>query len=151
MNRRSLEERADDHDGGRDGDSQQAGRSGDRIPLGARFSAPFQTGRKAHPAFCTVGTGFLSRGQSDRGVVLTTHPLLVPRLRMGWSFILHFPLYLHWHVMGWPLSLLLLLSVICREELSEVVKFIRRATCCSAAKYSHCYVWRTLLYKLLSS
>jgi hypothetical protein len=31
------------------------GRSGDRIPVGARFSAPVQTGRGAHPASCTMG------------------------------------------------------------------------------------------------
>ena len=34
-----------------------AGRSGDRIPVGARFSAPLQTGPGAHPASCTMGTG----------------------------------------------------------------------------------------------
>jgi len=35
----------------------RAGRSGDRIPVGARFSAPFQTGPGAHPASYTIGTG----------------------------------------------------------------------------------------------
>jgi hypothetical protein len=35
----------------------RAGRSGDRIPVGARFSASVQTGPKAHPASCTMGTG----------------------------------------------------------------------------------------------
>ena len=29
--------------------------------MGARFSAPFDTGRGAHPASCTVGTGSLSQ------------------------------------------------------------------------------------------
>ena len=28
--------------------------------LGARFSAPVQTGREAHPASCTKGTGYFS-------------------------------------------------------------------------------------------
>ena len=37
----------------------RAGRSGDRIPVGARFSAPVQTGPGAHPASCTMGTGSL--------------------------------------------------------------------------------------------
>jgi hypothetical protein len=35
----------------------RAGRSGDRIPVGARFSAPVQTGSGAHPASYTMGTG----------------------------------------------------------------------------------------------
>ena len=34
-----------------------AGRSGDRIPEGARFSARVQTGTGAHPASCITGTG----------------------------------------------------------------------------------------------
>ena len=38
-------------------DSLRAGRSRDRIPMGARFSAPVQTGPGAHPASCTMGTG----------------------------------------------------------------------------------------------
>jgi len=32
------------------------GRSGDRIPTGARFSAPIQTGPGAHPTPFTMGT-----------------------------------------------------------------------------------------------
>ena len=40
-------------------DSLRAGRSGDRIPVEARFSAPVQTGPGAHPASCTMGTGSL--------------------------------------------------------------------------------------------
>ena len=58
----------------------RAGRSGDRIPVEARFSAPVQTSPGAHPAFCTMGTGSFPRVKSGRGMLLTTHPLLVPRL-----------------------------------------------------------------------
>jgi hypothetical protein len=35
----------------------RAGRSGDRIPVGARFFAHVQTGPGAHPASCIIGTG----------------------------------------------------------------------------------------------
>ena len=35
----------------------RAGWPGDRIPIGARFSSPVQSGPWAHPAFCTMGTG----------------------------------------------------------------------------------------------
>jgi hypothetical protein len=35
--------------------------SGDRIPVGARFSAPLQTVSDAHPASSKMGTGSLSR------------------------------------------------------------------------------------------
>jgi len=42
--------------------------------LGARFSAPVQTGPGVHPASYTMGTGsFL--GESGRGVALTIHPI----------------------------------------------------------------------------
>jgi hypothetical protein len=46
--------------------------------LGARFSAPVQTGPGAHPASCTMGTGSFPGVKYGRGVLLTTHPLLVP-------------------------------------------------------------------------
>jgi len=45
---------------------------------GARFSAPVQTGPRAHPASCTVGTGSFPGVKSDWGVMLTPHPLPVP-------------------------------------------------------------------------
>jgi hypothetical protein len=54
----------------------RAGRSGDRIPVGARFSAPVQSGLGAHPASCTMGTGYIPRVESGRGVTLTPQPLL---------------------------------------------------------------------------
>jgi len=50
----------------------------DRIPVGARFSAPVHTGPWAHPASCTMGTGSFPGIKRGRGVTLTAHPLLVP-------------------------------------------------------------------------
>jgi hypothetical protein len=54
-------------------------RSGDRIPVGVRFSAPVQTDPGSHPAFCAMGTGSFPGVEYGRGVTLTHHPLLVPR------------------------------------------------------------------------
>ena len=51
--------------------------------MGARFSAPVQTGPEAHPASCTMGTGSLPGVKSGRGVTLTPHSLLVPWSRKG--------------------------------------------------------------------
>jgi hypothetical protein len=56
----------------------RAGRSGDQIPVGARFFAPVQTGPGAQPASYTMGTGFFPGVKSGRGVTLTPHPILVP-------------------------------------------------------------------------
>ena len=49
-------------------DSLRAGRSRNRVPVGARFSAPIQTGSGLHPASHTMSTRFLRPG---RGV---NHP-----------------------------------------------------------------------------
>ena len=54
-----------------------AGRSGNRIPVGATFSAPVQTGPGAHPASCTVRTEYFPGLKGGRGLMLTPHPLLV--------------------------------------------------------------------------
>jgi len=44
------------------------GRSGDRIPVGARSSASVQTSPGAHPASCTMGTGYFPGvNGSERG------------------------------------------------------------------------------------
>jgi len=47
----------------------------------ARFSVPVQTGAEAHPAFYTIRNGSFPWGQSGRGVLLTTHPHLAPKLK----------------------------------------------------------------------
>jgi hypothetical protein len=41
--------------------------SGDRILVGARFSVPIQTGPGAHPASCTMDTGYFPRGKERPG------------------------------------------------------------------------------------
>jgi hypothetical protein len=46
----------------------RAGRSGVRIPVGARFFSHVQTGPGAHPASCTMGTGsYLGVKRPGRG------------------------------------------------------------------------------------
>jgi hypothetical protein len=49
----------------------RAGRYGNRIPVGARFSAPVHTGSRAHPASCTMDTGSFPGVKSGCGVTLT--------------------------------------------------------------------------------
>jgi len=56
----------------------RAGQSGIESRWGRDFP-PFQTGPGAHPASCKMGTGSFLEVKCDRGVLLTTHPLLVPR------------------------------------------------------------------------
>jgi hypothetical protein len=51
--------------------------------VGSRFSAPVQTGPRAHPASCTMGTGSFPGVNNGRGVTLTPHPLLVLWSRKG--------------------------------------------------------------------
>jgi hypothetical protein len=46
--------------------------------VGARFSAPVQTGLGAHSASCTMSTGSFPVVKSGRGVTLTPHSFLVP-------------------------------------------------------------------------
>jgi hypothetical protein len=65
-----------------------------------------QTGSGAHPASCTVDTGgsFPGGVKRGRGVMLTTHPLLVPRLRNSRSCTCCHPDAPLWSVTG-PLYL----------------------------------------------
>jgi len=48
------------------------------MPVG-RDLPPVQTGPGAHPVSCTMGTGSFPGLKYGRGVLLTTHLLLVPR------------------------------------------------------------------------
>jgi hypothetical protein len=53
----------------------RAGRSGDRIPVGARFFAHVHTGPEAHPSSCTVGPGsFPEIKRPGRGADHPPHP-----------------------------------------------------------------------------
>jgi len=56
----------------------RAGRSGIESRWGRDFP-PVQTGPGTHPASCKMGTGSFPGVKCGRCVLLTTHPLLVPR------------------------------------------------------------------------
>ena len=56
----------------------RAGRSAIEYGRGRDFP-PVQTGPGAHPGSCKMGTGSFPGEKCGRGVLLTTHPLLVPR------------------------------------------------------------------------
>jgi len=55
-----------------------AGWSGIESQWGRDFP-PIQTSPGAHPASCKMGTGYFSGVKCGRGMLLTTHPPLVPR------------------------------------------------------------------------
>ena len=61
-------------------DSLQAGRSGNRIPAGARFSAHVQIDPGAHPASYTMGTASFP-GEKRQGRGVDHPPNLAPRLK----------------------------------------------------------------------
>jgi len=72
------------------------GRSGDRIPVEARFSAPVQTGPGTHPPSYKMGTGsFPGVKRPGRRVDHSTH--LAPRLKKEWNY---FPCGPSWPVLG---------------------------------------------------
>jgi hypothetical protein len=56
----------------------RAGRSAIECRRGRHFP-PVQTGSGAHPASCKMGTGSFPGVKCGRGLLPTTHPLLVPR------------------------------------------------------------------------
>jgi hypothetical protein len=87
-------------------DSQRPGRSGDRIPVGARFSAPFQTGPGAHPASYTMGTGSFT-GVKRPGVWRWPPNPLSAEVRERAELYLYSPSGPLWPVIGLPLPLAL--------------------------------------------
>jgi len=80
-------------------DSLRAGRSGDRIPVWTRFSAPVQNGPGAHPASCTIGTGYFP-GVKRPGRGVDHPPLLAPRLKKTVELYLYSPSGPSWTVLG---------------------------------------------------
>ena len=85
-------------------DSLRAGRSGDPIPVGARFSAPVQTGPGAYPASYTMGTGsFPIAKRPGRDVDHPTPSSVQVEERV--ELYLYSPSEPSWLVIGWTLPL----------------------------------------------
>jgi hypothetical protein len=80
-------------------DLLRAGRSGDRIPVGVRFSAPVQTGPGAYPASCTMGTGVKRPGHG-----VDHPPPTSAEVEERVELYLYSPCGLSWLV-GWTLAL----------------------------------------------
>ena len=83
-------------------DSLRARRSGDRIPVEARLSAPVQTGPGPHPASYTMRTGSFPRGKRPgRGV---DHPLpSSDEVKERIELYLYSPYGPSWPFLGWNL------------------------------------------------
>jgi hypothetical protein len=73
---------------GRYSDSLRAGRFGDQIPVGERFSAPVQTSPWTHPASYTMGAGsFPEVKRLGRGVPIVQGGWVGPRAGVDWCRI----------------------------------------------------------------
>jgi hypothetical protein len=87
----------------------QAGRSGYRIPVGASFSTPVQTGSEAHPASYTMSTGtFPGVKRPVRG---DDHPHpSSAEIKERVELYVYSPSGASWPVLGWTLPLLYLFA-----------------------------------------
>jgi hypothetical protein len=103
-------------------DSLRAGRSWDRIPVGARFSAPLQTGPGAHPASYRMGT-ISSPGvkRPGRGVNHPSPSSTEVKERVEVYF--YFPSELSWPALGRTLSFIKMYFCIWRFFPSSPMRF----------------------------
>jgi hypothetical protein len=83
-------------------DSLQTRWSGDRIPVGASFSAHVQTGPWVHPASCTMGTGSFP-GVKRPGRDVDHPPSSSAEVKERVELYLYSPSAPWWPVLGWPL------------------------------------------------
>jgi hypothetical protein len=125
----------------------RAGRSGDRIPVGWEFP-PVQTEPGAHPASCTMGTGSFKGVNYNRSVLLTTHPLLVPRSMKSRAI----PLLSLWATTGPVTGTLYHFTYVIRTNkmhtlyinvsvLLFVFDMFRKSKCSSSGGYLHAVLW----------
>jgi hypothetical protein len=94
---------------GRDSDSLRAGRSGDRIPVGARYPAPVQIGPGADTAYYTTGTGSFP-GVTRPGHGVDHAPPSCVEVKERVQLYLYSPAGPSWSVLQWTLTLIILIS-----------------------------------------
>jgi hypothetical protein len=85
-------------------DSLRAGQTSDRITVGARFSAPVQTGPGAHPASNIMGTGSFSGLDQPRSGIDHLPPFSAEVEERVERYICS-PSGPTWPVLGWTLPL----------------------------------------------
>jgi hypothetical protein len=89
---------------GQRSDSLRARRSGDRIQVGSRFSAPVQTGSEAHPTSYTMGTGSFPGGKAVGAWRWPPTPSSA-EVKGRVKLYLYSPSGPLWTVLGWTLPL----------------------------------------------
>jgi len=82
----------------------RAGRSGDRIPVRARFSAPVQTGSGAHSSSYTMGTWVFTWGKAAGTWRLPPTPSIA-EVKERVELYLYSPYGPSWPVLSWNLPL----------------------------------------------
>jgi len=93
------------------GDLLQPGQSGDWIPVGARFSAPVQTGPGVHPASYRMGTGSFP-GVKQLGHGVDHPPPSTAKVKETVELYLYSPSGSLWSVVGWTLPFYLYTYII---------------------------------------
>jgi hypothetical protein len=82
-----------------------AGRSGDRIPVKARFSAPVQTGPEAHPSLLYNGYRVFPGGKLRPGCDANPSPPSNAEVKNRVELYLYSPLGPSWPMKGWNLPI----------------------------------------------
>ena len=127
----------------------RAGRSGDRIPVKARFYTPVQTDPEAYLASYTMGTGF-SLWAKWPGHEVDHPPPSSSEIKERVELFLYSPSGPSWPVLGWPWPLFYLCpqDTLCCSSREVGVGRICKATCCSVLPVESARVfqisWRLL-------